>query len=512
MLESEKLLTWKIMVLTPVLRPTNKKNFKYIMIRIHDGGTSPRYKTTGYKIKQKDWNKNAKPDRKNWVKTTAGNYTVINKKIDEMLRELKAELEGASDTKILQRTRNTRKGSKRSYLNYGKIHISLTRNQATKINLEQGIKKLRKYLEEIDHLYLTFEDITRNFCKGYYNWLLDNFSTASSNQYFGVFRTIYNDAVGSDSLNIEIPISPFKDFKYSKNRTTNTPLTPDEFEDLKYLPTPKRNWEITKNIFLFQFANAFRVNEVMLLKWGDLHYRNNEFLIDKHTSKTTVRVFRNISLEVAELLVPGIERYFPEVRERLKKINQDVQQMKDDLELMQDEKPKPLSTEDILMKLSTGCSSDQLKMELKKVTEFDSMMEDFQREIDNHDFSKRLLLRYYLIELQQNHPNDFVWDKAQDEDIDINRMNANDFKAYKRCVSSNDGYLKRLQKEAGIRTKLSSHVARYTASQFMFNSGMDFNQISQFLTHSSHGTTEKYVNRLGVNSDKISNYLTTFIR
>ncbi|GHA43569.1 hypothetical protein GCM10007103_25910 [Salinimicrobium marinum] len=482
------------------------------MIRIHDGGTTPRYKTTGYKIKEKDWNKNAKADRKNWVRTTADNYDLINDKIDQMLGELKAELEGTSDTKILQQTRNTRKGSKRSYLKYTKTYISLTRNQATRINLEQGIKKLYKYLEEIDQLYLTFDDITRNFCKGYYNYLLDSYSTASTNQYFGVFRTIYNDAVGDDSLNIQIPISPFKDFKYSKNKTTNTPLTPDEFEDLKYTPTPKRNWEITKNIFLFQFSNAFRINEVMLLKWGDINYRNNEFLIDKHTSKTTIRVFRNISLEVVELLVPGIERYFPRVREKLEKINQNVEQMKEDLKIKQQCPPKPLTPEDMLLKLSEGVTNDQLRKELNEVKSYESTIKDYQKEIDSHDFSKRLLLRKYIIELNQNHPDNFVWDKPDLESIDINRMNADDYAAYKRCVGSNDGYLKRLQKEAGINTKLSSHVARYTASQFMFNSGMDFNQISQFLTHTSHGTTEKYVNRLGVNSNELSNYLTTFIK
>ncbi len=79
------------------------------MIRIHNGGDTPKFKSTGYKIKEKDWNTKAKPDRKNWVKPTELRHKDINQKIEDMLVQLREELEGVGTTTLLKETRNTKK-------------------------------------------------------------------------------------------------------------------------------------------------------------------------------------------------------------------------------------------------------------------------------------------------------------------------------------------------------------------------------------------------------------------
>ncbi len=503
------------MVLTPVLRPIpNKKDWKYVMIRIHNGGNSPRYKTTGHKIKDSNWNKNAKPDRKNWVKTTESKHREINDRIEELMLTLREELEGNSQTTLLKETRNTAKGSARNFLKYAHTYLELVRNQSTKSNVEQGILRLEKYLESIDQLYLTFDNITKQFCKRYYNHLLEtNKSNSSVNQYFGIFRTIYNEAAGDETLSIELS-NPFEKFKYIRNKTINEPLTQDEFLDFLYLPTPKRKWQISKNIFLFQFTFAFRINEVICLQWQDIKYIEEQacFSLDKYTSKATKRVKRKFNEDVAMLLVPGIERYFPEVIEKLgniEKERQDYQKIYDDIKQGCLE---PLTTEDMLLKLQSGYSGQELLEHAEKVKKDEKLLEHWQREIDNHNGLLRLLLRYYILQLKSKHPKDFVWDQPQREGFDINRMNKEDFKAYKRCLASNHGYLKRMQKEAGIKTDLHSHVARYTASNFLFKKGVDFNLISKFLTHSTQGTTELYVNRQGIDSSGLSDMLSGHLK
>lgn len=50
------------MRITPVIRNL-KKGLVTIFIRIHDGGTNPKYKSTGHKIKETNWNLNGKTEK-----------------------------------------------------------------------------------------------------------------------------------------------------------------------------------------------------------------------------------------------------------------------------------------------------------------------------------------------------------------------------------------------------------------------------------------------------------------
>ena len=499
------------MVLTPVLRPA-PKGLKYVMIRIHNGGTSPKYKSLGYKISEKNWNKTAKPHRKNWVKTTENRHREINYKIDDTLQALLNELEGKTPKKILAKSSNNAVGGKKKYLLYARNYIKTVRNQSTRTSNEQSIAKLEKYLAEQDKLYLSFDDIDKTFCKMYYNWLLEQYTNTSTNHYFGVFRTIYNDAVNDDKLGIEVKSHPFQGFKYEKNKTINEPLTVDEFDNLKYYQTQNRNHVLTRNMWLFQFSNAFRINEVICLKWKNLKWVNHEFILDVHTSKTTVRVYRQLEADVVELLAPAIERYYPEISGKHQNIYKRMEDLQKTYREMLDYKTQPMTAEDILVKLNSGYSPAELQKEVDVMKSYNEFLQDWEKDMNDNEMAKRFLFRHYLEKLRTEHANDFVWDKPQQERFDNERMNKEDFRAYKRCLGSNHGYLQRIQKYAGIKTNLSSHVARYTASQFMFNSGMDFNQISQFLTHSSHGTTEKYIRRLGVNSGQLSKFLATKLK
>ena len=499
------------MVLTPVLRPA-PKGLKYVMIRIHDGGTSPKYKSLGYKISEKNWNKMAKNHRKNWVKTTEIRHREINAKIDSTLQALLDEIQGKTPKKILGNSSNNATGGKKRYLPYARNYIKTVRNQSTRTSNEQSIAKLEKYLTEKDKLQLTFDEIDKTFCKMYYNWLLEKYSNTSTNHYFGVFRTVYNYALNDDRLGIEIKSHPFQGFKYEKNKTINEPLTVDEFENLKYYQTQNRNHILTKNMWLFQFSNAFRVNEVICLKWKNLKWLNYEFVLDIHTSKTTIRVFRQLEVDVVELLAPAIERYYPDIKKKLSAIYERIEKLQKTYGEMLQEKPTTMTAEDILLKLQSGSSPAELQKEVDSTKSYNEFLEAWKKDMSDSEMAKRFLFRDYLEQLRSQHPNDFVWDKPQQEGFDNERMNREDFKAYKRCVGSNHGHLQRIQTYAGISTNLSSHVARYTASQFMFNSGMDFNQISQFLTHTSHGTTEKYIQRLGVDSGKLSKFLATKLK
>ncbi len=497
------------MVITPVLRNVeNEPTKKWVFIRIHNGGTSPKYKSTRHKIKPKFWNKQGNEQRKNWIKTSHPKHYQLNETIEKMVIQIRGEMEGTLDKNIMKKPAKNATGGKQRYLTYASNYIELIRNKTTKIANEQAIKKLIKFLEKLDMLYLTFDDVTVAFIKGYYNWLLDNYTNASSNQYFGVFRTIYNHAVKDDEMNIEIKSNPFKKMKYQKNTTTNKPMDDSDFFLFRDFPTKgNRAWLISKNIWLFQFVNAFRVIDVMLMRWGNISYKNHEFIYDKFTSKTTERAYRSLPIEAVELLTPAIERYYPTIQSELEPINKQILAYQDKIDLLQENSPKTLTTDDLILLVAQGNDPKELEQKLKKVKNYQDNINLTRLERDIVESEKVGIYKKYIQKLNTEHPNDLIWDKPHDECINVDRMNKEDVQGYKRCLASYHNYLKRMTKMAGITSTMSSHVARHTATQFMYDKGIDFNAISQFLNHSNQTTTESYIKRLGVKNSELTNYL-----
>lgn len=496
------------MVIKPILRPGKTKDEKRIAISIHDGGKNPTIKLIrGRKINKRDWNNQGNEDRKNWIRSTCANFKQINEEISNMLQIIRAEKNGEKPLDLTIGKKNQHK-----FLEYAKNYSSLIRKSSTRVNIEQGITKLETYLVELDKLSLYFNEITKHFCKAYYNWLRDKYPASSTNQFFGVFRTIYKDAENDDSNSIAPTNDPFQNFKYDKNTTKNSPLTTYEFIQFLLFPPSSRKQLQAKNIWLFQFSQAFRIKDVILLKWKNLKYTKEDgrFILDLHTSKTSTRVVRTLSIPVTHLLSPSIFRYFPNVIDDIYFIQENIDYWENELEKLNEEIPFEITPESLLDSLSGGITNEELKAKVLSTKWHQEEENEAKRELENYQYRMKVLLGECIIELNDKYGEDFVWDKPQNEKINIKSLdnkNSKAFASYKRCIASNNGYLKRIAQMQGIKSKLSSHTARHTASNFMIDSGINMNKVSQVLTHSNYKTTELYFDRLGLNVEDATEML-----
>lgn len=497
------------MVIKPILRDVKTETKKRIAISIHDGGKNPKIKLVPKrKIKKSDWNSNGNEDRKNWVRSSCPNFRDMNDEIYDMLIQIRAEKTGKAPAELI----NTKRGKDKPFLSWTKDYIKLVRNKATKSNSEQALMKLEKYLEEIDNLSLSIFDINKSFCKGYYNWLLGKHVNSSANQYFGVFRTIYNEVTGDDANKLQLDYNPFEKLKYEKNKIIHELLTNTEFLLFRNYEPRNRGHLLAKNLWLFQFSQAMRVKEPILIQWKDLNFfvDKNKLIWGEFTAKTTTHFHRELDTPVIELLLPCIQRYDKDIIEVIKAINHDLNDYKRVVEELKVEGPSQLTTEDILIKLQTGYDPKQMQYDLEEINDHQGLIEEYSTYIEDNTNFKKEMLGQTINRIKQEYPNDYVWDKPQLEGMDRNKINnkkTQDYEAYKRCVAGYNGYLGRIAKNLGITRSFASHKARHTASNFMIDGGMDMQKVSRFLTHSNFVTTELYINRLGLNIDELSTYL-----
>ena len=497
------------MVIKPILRPGNSKDEKRIAISIHNGGKNPTIKLIrGRKIKQSDWNINGNEDRKNWVRSSCPEFKTINEEILDYLTRIRAEISGIETPNLT----NTQRGVNKPFLKLAEEYNNLVRNSATNTNTQQAIKKLESYLQEIDKLYLRFQDINKQFCKGYYNWLLDNHANSSANQYFGVFRTIYNEISDDESNNFKPTFNPFVGFKYQKSRHRSHPLTEDEFKKIQDFRPETRQQHLARNIWMVQFSQAMRIKEVLLMKWEDLRFNELTQTVTwgNFTHKTAYQFNRELEVPVLELLIPCMARYDKDIYEVMYNINHDLEEYKEVLAELKSTAPSKLSAEEILVKLQSGYSQKEIQNDLERIKEYQELIEEYETFIRELTESNKYILGKTIEDIKKDFGHEFVWDKPNEEGLDRDKIDHKDshhFEAYKRCYSSVDGYLKRMAKKLNIKTTLKSHSARHTASNLMIGSGMDTNKVSKFLTHSNPRTTELYINRLNIKVDELSTFL-----
>lgn len=486
------------MTITPVLRPAPHGE-KYVFIRVHDGGNSPKYKSVGCRIKPKDWNKTATTYKENWVRTTNINHREINKKIFDALIRIEKEVEDGGE---LQTKANRNYGHYMKFLNYCEEHIKLIRNQYTKINVQQGVNKFTQFLEEKDHLFLSFGEINKTLLKEYYNWLLKSNQISTSNTCMGVIRTIYNSAVKDEENKIDIKSNPFENFKYEKHKIKNKGLTLTEFKKFKDYIATTRKRQITKNIFLFQFSQAFRITEALFLQWGELSYDEGQFKLDLFTSKTSQRILRKLNIEVVNLFIYGMDRYYPPIHEQKESIDSQIAELTQQLKT-----PQELSVEDIFQQITEGATIEDIHQLKQSVEENNKNIHLLQEQINSLNNQWKEIIGGCINELNNTKPKEFTWDRPQIEKIDMDRIDEEQHKRLTRCKTTHNSSLNQIQKATNIHTRISSHVARYTASQFLLESGAELSKISQFLTHANEETTKHYINRLGVDSSELSNIL-----
>src|SRR5690554_742640 len=190
------------MEITPKTRKDTKDpNLLRIFINVHDGGKYPiaRPLVKGVKIHKKNWNKNGTKDKKNWVRSNEKNYKEINQQIYDLCIQWEAELKGYTVKELSEKRESRITGGNKNFIQwfekYKQTKKYKNRNLNTKAVDRFAINRLLKYLEEHDLIGLQLKNITKDFVEDYYQWLLEDISGGSANQYINTFKALYNIAV-----------------------------------------------------------------------------------------------------------------------------------------------------------------------------------------------------------------------------------------------------------------------------------------------------------------------------
>lgn len=481
------------MEITPKVRISSDKKHYYIYINVHDGGKYPkaRIPLKGCKVKIKDWNPNGNATKKNWIRTTHSQYPKLNKLIDDTLTQVKAEHMGLTPPRLISQDKSQASG-KHIILEYVEKFMLSRSNSATRANDKAAIKKLRKYLEGLDNAGMLFKEITPQFVKDYYNHILKDNAPGSAKQYLSNFQTFYTSYKEANP-DFYQPIHPFK-FKKQPTITRNQGLDNDELLRFKSVDLSEYNhkYRIAHSMFLYQFWTAIRFKDVILLKWQNIFQRDNELILDFYIVKSggRKRITRTLPIQIQLLMLESIERHHPQFKEQIKPLLKSIDK---------ENSSQEITTQEMLSLMKAGHS----------IEEIEAMMKPNQtnKDLDN---LKSILLKIFN-DLYFDKPNEYVFYYGNKHSLPDEPWDDETEGKYKQILTSYDYYIKKIAKLAKIRTRVSSHVARHTASQLLMRDGINPSATSAFLGHSSLTTTDIYRGKLGLQDDEIAGYLNKFL-
>lgn len=478
------------MEITARTRTAGKEQY-YVYINVHDGGKHPvERQSTGIKINKKQWNKTGSIKKRDWVRTTHSHYPSLNKRIFDMITRLEAKHKGLSTDKVIEEKERAITGGRKSFIRYAETFIANRRKATTQASDTYGVNKLKQYLEENDNAGLQFKEINKQFVKDYYNWLLGKVKVSSANQYLNTLQTVFNAGVEDETVNIKVNQDPFK-IKREKAVRRNRGLKLDEvarFKDM-VIPDNKPKWLEAKHMFLFQFSTGVRVRDMLYMRWEDIRENSTGIQWESFSTKTRKGFVKQLPLKIQLLLLPSLEQYYPGIQEELKPL------LKNDTHNLAQ---KELSQSEILELIDSGMSLEQIKEKLQPQ--------------ENPHLELQQLLQSRIIDLSFDKPKMFVFGYGNRMGFNMDTSDKKEKAKIAQATSSYDRFLKEpLRKLGKIRSNISSHVARHTATQMLLESGANHMEVSKWLGHSREGTTAEYAGRLGVQRSTLESTLSDLL-
>ncbi|MCH4822997.1 phage integrase SAM-like domain-containing protein [Gramella lutea] len=513
------------MEITPKTRSAGKDHL-YIFINVHDGGKYPIARpSVGVKIKKQNWNKKGTSDKKNWVKTTEPDYRRINQKIHDLMIQIEAELKGFTTKEITQQKEKKITGGKLSFFNYAEKRMKGRGNIDTKVNDQYAIKKLKKFLEIHGLIGLQFGDITRTLMNDFYRWMRNsNLKASSAKKYIESIQAMYNDALENPDCSFDLKghqKNPFHRFKYDKEISATTPksFTKKEFECYVKAVLPENvrkphKYKLCHNMSKFQFWGAFRVRDIMLLKWSNLVTYDDHINVDFFTSKGKNHINRPLPPSIILLLANQLDKYVTHTTQKLGEFDKQIEYNQQEYERTQKSIPpvNKIPNDVLIDLLKKGYSLEDITNQ--KFHPIHKKLKKLEKKIESLFKQKQGYVEDILRGVIKNHPDEYIWDWGNEScwgERSPEQWTNKDLKTMRSNINSYSDYIDRIAKKAGVDRKISSHITRHTASQMMFDEGMTAHQAGEYLTHKWLSTTEKYRGRFSRKNDEISEGLSNLI-
>jgi integrase len=418
---------------------------------------------------------------------------------------------------------------KKSFSEYWKQEIDLTRNHGTKAKYENVRNLLLEYAKtEYKAMDIKFKDIQSAFIKGFYNYLRSKKTKCThntANYKIKSFQSILNRAINQGVYHYVI--HPFGTYEFTfeevmikellsmeeLDRLFNTQyyevirsnhkfgqrLSDEKLNDPRY--RHEFSLEDYRNFWLFQlFAQGLRVSDLITLRWNDFTPDENapeQIRIIKRQFKTKsfVTVFLNDKL--IDILTPYVLKQFNEVlpnvrHKKITAIATEIHKLKEqELKIYANikspkRKPSPVTG---------GILYSAKKYYQREETKINELNESLRKHIKS-------LLAWFSQDATIK--NSFVFGLLKNEEFaDVDEKN--DFgtlskQQYTRVTGQRAYYnrlLKCISKQSGIKKKLTSHLARHSYTSLMTELGEDINlfDVMNSLGHKHISTTQVYLQK-----------------
>lgn len=223
-----------------------------------------KYFSTGICIKPAQWDK-----KKHRIKANAINYMQKN----EYLAKCIGDIEKYELNKLLN--------GEQVSLNELKNEAAESRKHSLVEFMEKEIKENKSISTGTRRVYISclhrlkqfrkkiyFEDITYSFLIGFEEYLrsmkLNNNSIA---KHMKTIRTMINRAY---NYGIIQNADHFRNYKFKKEPTSRTYLTPEELEKIENITFSKKNLDYVKDMYLFSVYTGLRFSDVKRVKSSDI--------------------------------------------------------------------------------------------------------------------------------------------------------------------------------------------------------------------------------------------------
>lgn len=463
-----------------VVKDKKKKKEGYLTLRTIRN-RKPKDTSLGIKIQVSNFNK-----EKQKVYAKEPNHKEINEKIQEVLLQAK----GGKTKNFLT--------NKESFIQYAEKIISIVNNPNTKKGKTDALSKIKEYLETLDKHDLSFSEIDRFFVQDYYNYLTDTLAQSTANEYLTIFKYFINQV--EENQIYFYHVNPFQGIKRKKGKKRYKVLTDEEVNAFfSYKSKHKFRTEVQHAFGFMMFASGMRVSDLLRLKWSNFEKSNNKYYL-KYTYKKTRNLHESrLTIEAMRYLRPFIETYDDISLGLYDKIHEGYETLKETLQKAQEEydKIQPKSYNDLFyddIHVSNFHElNERIDIEKKKENKkraIGDKIKAMEKAIPKSEQDMLDAFGMVLMNLKDNYGEEFVFPRMREvAQEDVHRRT--------HSMSGNLNHqLEYIQKELGIKTKISNHQARHVFAQRLFIAGANFHYISMALGHSSLELTENYREQL----------------
>lgn len=483
-----------------IYRPVNKTDKAgYLKVRVIEN-RKQTVKSLGIKIKGKNW-----LDEKQRVSKNEPNADAINNKIVEVLRDLSHHDAPAQALKTTNRT----------ILTFYDEIIETTLNNGTRLKYVGIRNRFECYLNSIGHNDLKLIHLTPHHVNAFHSYIRNQgAATNTANYNLKSFKAIINKAIKSGLVNYTN--DPFALLKLKFSQTKNNTLTADEVEQVlnksKFIDYRKKRYnslnvsiEEFRDIFLFQlFSQGLRCSDVQLLRWSNFKTVNGAIILEYTQYKTKKKMRLKLTLIALKQLVSRISKVDKNFKEKLWVLEdkrERFKQLLDTTETMEKERLDEKERTKVLKALK------KLQNDKTDTSEVLDLYHEQSRGLAI-EFAKEQILNteseiyeLYLNAIEKIENTDtFVFHFLNNEDFKEYKEGANLTPLqYKRLTGTRHYYnriLKQIATQCGIKTNLTSHVARHTYTQLLLDNRADLVAVSQSLGHSHISTTQSYIKQL----------------